>query len=161
METLQPVYNVHTFKSSSTTVEWSSLEAICQSIRNGWAIFWQHHSVFTGQISNGKIQWLDGQPEPEDNHLVRLRTFNEDLEYHFWRSGQEIRGRLRSDGLGDDTEYIDTSIVLRSVVAKPLKNLQEFTEAKISICTRSYIGYNSDTYQAGYVDSRFVYFIKK
>lgn len=161
METLQPVYNVHSFKSSSTPAEWSSLEVIFQSIRNGWAILWQHHSVFTGEVVDGKVQWLGGEPELDDIHLVRFRAFNEDREYHFWRSGQEIKGRLRSDGPGVNTEYMDTAMVLRSMVAKPLKSLQEFTEGEISICTRNYVGYNSDTCQAGYVDSRFVNFIKK
>lgn len=161
MATIQPVYDVRAFNSSTTPAVWSGLESIFKSIHNGWAVLWQHHNVFTGKVTNGMVHWLEGEPELEDTHLVRLRAFNEDVEYHFWRSGQEIRGRLRSDGSGDQTEYIDTAMIVRSVVAKPLKSQQKFALGDISICTRNYIGYNADTCQAGYVDSRFVNFIKK
>lgn len=158
---LEPVYKVEKIKTAVTPVPWQGIDAIADAIQNGWAVLWQHHAVFTVQIQDGKVRWLRNQPEKGDEHFVRLRAFNKEQEYHFWRTGSQIKGRLRSDNSGQEAEYIDTQMVLRGVVANPLIELasSEFDKADyLSVKTRNYIDYHPKTQQAGYVDSRFVDF---
>lgn len=157
-----PAYEIKDIKTKAEIVAWIDLYTISASIQEGWIVLWQHHAVFTGQIVLGKIKWLaDELPVSGEKYLVRLRAFNKSKEYHFWRSGAQIKGRLRSDDLEGLVESaIDTKMVLRSVVANPLKIAStELAEAeKITVTTRNYIGYHPETQQAGYVDSRFVSF---
>jgi hypothetical protein len=158
---LKPVYQIKTLSSNAEPVEWLGLEIVAQEINNGYAVLWQHHAVFTGQIDEGTIQWLNGEHLVSgDEHIVRLRAFNEKEEYHYWRTSDGIKGRLRRDsGTESKADVIDTQMVLRSVVANPLKKVSaEFGEATIGVLTRNYIGYDNETKQAGYVDSRFVDF---
>jgi hypothetical protein len=160
-QVLEPAYQIKTLSSKAESTEWLGLGAVIQEINNGYAVLWQHHAVFTGQINDGNIQWLNSeQPVDDDKHLVRLRAFNENQEYHFWRTSDGIKGRLRRDGGTESkADVIDTQMVLRSVVANPLKKVNvEFAEGTLAVLTRNYIGYDNDTKQAGYVDSRFVNF---
>ena len=161
-QVLEPAYQIKTLSSKAESAEWLGLEAVIQEINNGYAVLWQHHAVFLGQINDGNIEWLNmDQPIDDEEHLVRLRAFNENQEYHFWRTSEGIKGRLRKDNLTEgETEVIDTQMVLRGVVAEPLlKENGELKKGKLlAVSTRNYIGYNSQTKQAGYVDSRFVNF---
>lgn len=161
-ENIEPVYRIEEVETECMFSSWSGIDAICKDLQMGWIVFWQYHAVFTGQIKSGEIQWLsDAHPETDDKQLVRIRAFNESKEYHFWKSGQEIKGRLRTDGAGEPTEYIQTKMVLRSVVANPLKKASsELSEGTLAVMTRNYIGYHPETHQAEYVDSRFVNFDK-
>lgn len=161
LEHLQPAYQIIQYSSKAEESTWSSIEQACKEIANGWIVLWQYHTVFTGKIENGGVAWLEGEhPEPSDAHLVRLRAFNKVEELHFWRSGQEIKGRLRMDGKGDSVDCIDTSMVLRAVVGEKIEP-KLGDGKKYAILTRNYIGYHPVTHQAGYVDSRFVGFEPK
>jgi len=162
-QNLKPAYEVKEVATNSSSPPWSNIDNICQDIQNGWIVLWQYHAVFTGQVESGKVQWLTNtNPEADDKHLVRIRAFNASKEYHFWKSGQKIKGRLRTDGAGEPVEYIQTEMVLRSIVATPLKKASfELSEGTLAIVTRNYIGYHPETHQAGYVDSRFVDFEPK
>ena len=161
---LQPVYEIKTISSKTEPVKWQSLETIAELISDGFIVLWQHHAVFTGQLKGGVIHWQNVEnPVAKDEHLVRLRAFNQKQEYHFWRTSEGIKGRLRTDDdTGNGAEVVDTSMVLRGVVAKPLKIKKvntELKEAKIlGVLTRNYIEYSPKTQQAGYIDSRFVDF---
>ena len=163
---MNPAYQLQETKSAHRVIPWKGYEPIWKDIKEGYAVLWQHHMVFTGQITNGHIQWLNKLEEPEngEEHLVRLRAFNENQEYHFWRSEQEIKGRLRQDGgEGEEMEYIDTKMIIRSVVALPLRmGIPEWAEKNdIRLLARNYVGHHPETFQIGYIDSRFVNFIQK
>jgi len=168
INTIQPAYGIEKINSNAEQAAWENLAAVGNALGKGMILLWQHHQLFVGCVANGRIQWLHGkkksmEPEKEDKHLVRLRAFNDKLEYHFWRSGQHIQGRLRSDDGPGNTEYTDTTMQVRGVVAEPLRNsLDEYQKATaINIRTRNYIGYHPHTRQAHYVDSRFIAFTCK
>jgi hypothetical protein len=158
----EPVYQINKISSEAETTNWQGLKPISTLLSNGFVVLWQHHAVFTGEIKGGVIHWLNNEsPVPDDEHLVRLRAFNQKQEYHFWRSSEGIKGRLRTDDdTGNGAEVINTQMVIRGVIAKPLKKVStEFAEAKtLAVLTRNYIDYDPKTQQAGYVDSRFVNF---
>lgn len=160
MSQIHPVYQIKPISSVHELVEWQGLDFIARLLADGYVVLWQHHAVFTGQINGGAIHWLsDENPETGDEHIVRLRAFNQRQEYHFWRTSDGIMGRLRTDDeTGKGTEIIDTQMVLRGVVADPLRRVLEGT---LSVLTRNYIDYDPYTNQAGYVDSRFVSFTQK
>jgi len=157
-------YTVATVKTSSSVYQFSSLEGIADELEKGFIILWQHHGVFAGEIENKQITWLYENNEgpkvydkDQEEHVLRVRAFDENKEYHIWRSSQGLKARLRDDTAGEETrQYVETSMVLRGVIAKPLKTLEKYNNNKtLFIKTRNYIHYN-EIGQAGYVDSRFV-----
>jgi hypothetical protein len=156
---LESVYKEKRCTSDVSSCTWSDLDTMIAEISEGWVVYWQYHQVFVGQIEGKLINWLNGVPNPQDqDHLVRLRAFNEEKEFHFWRSGGQIKGRKRvDDGAEGDTSYVETDMVLRSEIALPLKDVFG-SDKKFWLVTRNYIGYD-DAQQAGYVDSRFVKFL--
>ncbi len=157
---LTPVYKILQIASTSTPVKWESMKAIAQQIGEGYIVLWQHHAIFTGVVEGGRVTWMnDTQPVTGDEHLIRVRAFNEAKEYHFWRSGGKIQGRLRTDTPGDGHEVVDTSMMLRGVLGKPLQEASnDLAVNDLMVVTRNYIGHDETTQQAGYVDSRFVKF---
>ncbi len=158
-QSLTAVYNIKTIDSTSSTAEWEGIEAITKHMNQGFIILWQHHAIFTGVIEAGKLHWLnESQPIEDDSHIIRLRAFNKTQEYHFWRSGVQIKGRLRTDAEGNAQDIVDTEMVLRGVVATKLfKEMRATERDTILIKTRNYIEVN-ELGQAGYVDSRFLDF---
>lgn len=158
-------YEIKSTTSIAKQIDWQDRQTVWKSVGEGWAVLWQYHQVFTGKIEGGKINWLnENKPEPEDIHLFRLRAFNEIEEYHFWRSGQIIKGRSRRDDTdGEIAEFIDTQMILRSIVALPLTEKKALKTQKdkkeIRLLSRNYIAYHPQTFQAGYVDSRFLGFV--
>lgn len=157
-QSLNPVYVVQTIVSTTAPAEWESIEAIALHLAQGYVILWQYHAIFTGVIESGGVRWLnDDQPVQSDDHLVRLRAFNERQEYHFWRNGKQIKGRLRTDAEGNSIDTIDTRMKLRSIVGKPLrKATPDLVSDELAVITRNYIGYDETTKQASYMDSRFL-----
>ncbi|MDX2245357.1 MAG: CRISPR-associated protein Csx19 [Bacteroidia bacterium] len=156
---LTPVYTIQKISSTSTPASWESIDAIARQLGEGYIVLWQHHAIFTGVVE-GKVTWLnDAQPVIGDEHMVRVRAFNETQEYHFWRSNGKIQGRLRTDAQAGDQEVVDTQMMLRSVVGKALRKAHpDLVSEDVALITRNYIAYDSATQQAGYVDSRFVKF---
>lgn len=150
--------------------DFNDLKILAKDIENGYIVLCQHHGIFTGEILGGNLLWLrEGLHEKEmHEHLVWMRVFNPVKEYYFWRIGNEIKGRLRVDGVEQQKEsngltaFVDAEMVLRGVVADALikKSSQKIDKKILHIETRNYIGYN-EYGQAGYVDSRFVDIIKK
>jgi CRISPR-associated protein (TIGR03984 family) len=183
-QTLTPVYSIKKIASTSIPVGWEGTDGIAQQLSEGYIVLWQHHAIFTGVIEGGNTTWLnDSQPVSGDEHFVRVRAFNEAKEFHFWKTGGNIQGRLRTDAPGEDQEIIDASMMLRGVVGKLIqkpdadqKPAQLFSGAghvvgkliqksdadlavsDLAVVTRNYIAYDSTTQQAGYLDSRFVKF---
>jgi hypothetical protein len=157
----KPVYKIQTVSSSVEPIEWKGLQEVANSLKNGYLILWQHHGIFTGKVEEKLITWLSGEPEVDDSHFVRLRAFNEWREYHYWKVGQVIKGRIRFEEFdkANPCEVIDSQMILKGIVGEPLKKVSaSMAEHTIVILTRNYIGYNPELHQAGYVDSRFVNF---
>lgn len=156
------MYQMININSISEDADWMDLKNVISQIANGYAVLWQHHAVFSGIVENGTVRWLrDEMFENADEHIVRLRLFNDEAEYHFWREGTRLKGRIRKDGEGrEKCDIIETAMLLRGVIGGQLRKLTEFNgKNKLRILTRNYIGYQPETGQAGYVDSRFVKFI--
>lgn len=158
---LKAVYQEEWYNTTSIPCAWATLQELATELENGWVVFWQHHQIALGKIENTQIEWLTEAPIEGEDHLMRVRAFNEAVEYHFWRSGKQIKGRKRVDSLTEpkDTSCVDTKMMLRSELAKPLKSILG-EKPNLAVLTRNYIGYeNPEVPQAGYVDSRFVEFL--
>lgn len=157
----EPAYEIQSVRSRVTTgLKWDGYEPVWKAIGEGSVVLWQHHLVFTGVIENGTVRWLNKEaPASDEDHLVRLRAFNEILEFHFWRDRETIQGRMREDGVehGEETAYIDTEMILRGAIAEPLQE-EEKDKTTFWLQSRNYIDYHTETFQAGYVDCRFVAF---
>lgn len=125
-------------------------------IENGYAVIWFFSGIKTIPVKNGA---LDENLELDDSlkNIVKTRIFNEDKEWHIWRTNAGIKARLRKDNNdnGDKIEVIDAESPLKSVIAKPL-TFMGFSGSKIKLIIRNYIGYSTN--QAGYTDMRFVNF---
>ncbi|MCZ2459993.1 MAG: hypothetical protein LC128_10255 [Chitinophagales bacterium] len=163
-------YVAKPIKSNSVEYNYTSIVVVAEEIKEGYIVLWQHHGVFVGEVKNKKVSWLYdskknkqvySEEEIKKDNIVRIRAFTETKEIHIWRSGNELKGRLRTDDAGKEMEYIETDMKLRSVIAHPLKNNEKFNSEDIFLRTRNYIGYTDDIRQAGYVDSRFVEFAIK
>lgn len=113
------------------------------------------------------------------NEIVRFRLFDEEKELHLWRSNGILKGRIRIDSTGDDTEFVTANPILNGSNFTQPKNenyliawedkgtrfqlpyLEEFQalienkENRLALVTRNYIDY-SPVGQSGYIDSRFV-----
>lgn len=156
---LTPVYRIQKIASTSAPASWESIADTARQLREGYIVLWQYHAIFTGVVEGGKVTWLNDEPVAGDEHLVRVRAFNEAREYYFWRSGSKMQGRLRTDAPGEGQEVVDTSMMLRGVVGQPLQKASADLAANdLAVVTRNYIDYDKTTQQAGYVDSRFVKF---
>jgi len=161
---ITPVYTVSRIASQSDSVEWHGILPLVNEIQNGWAILWQVNGVFSAQIKNGKIQWLNEDPKVEEKFLVRLRIFNDQREYHFWKSNQKIKGRVRIDEVENDAEnfeVVDSDMVIRGFLFQQIRNVEELDDKYIFIRTRNYVDHYPETQQATFNDSRFVKFFSR
>jgi len=166
MDELQPVYQLKYGQSKYVCKPFSSLEEIYKDIEKGYIILWQYHAVFVGNIQQEQCNWLSKEkPIIDEIHIVRLRAFNQSKEWHIWKSGSKLLCRKREETQVQDKEengaqcFIDTSMVLRTVIAAPLIEYELFKvneKEKLCIKTRNYIDFDKATNQAGYIDSRFV-----
>lgn len=153
---LKALYQINTTASKASKIKWGDMDQLFANFQAGWVVYWQFNKIYIGKISNQVIDWADDQPTINEQYLVRLRVFNEKGEMHFWRNGAIVEGRYRSDTEGASAAYIDTGMKLRGGFAQ--RQVLE-SEQLVGIVTRNYIEYNTETAQAGYVDSRFVNFI--
>jgi CRISPR-associated protein (TIGR03984 family) len=136
------------------------------------AVVWYYDEIVFYSIEKGK--WSKGLKGIDE--VVRLRIFNKDNELHIWRSNGVLKGRLREDTAGKDTEYVQTNQILNGTKFKDKETGILATEEKginydlpygelkgakdddrIALVTRNYIGYTGID-QAGYIDCRFVDF---
>ena len=158
---LKAVYQEKSYNTQATPCTWTALQDLAKELEDGWVVFWQHHQIALGKIEHTQIEWLTEAPIETEDHLVRVRAFNAGMEYHFWRSGKQIKGSKRVDRLTEpkDTSCVDTKMMLRAELAKPLKSILG-EKSSLAVLTRNYIGYdNPEVPQVGYVDSRFVEFL--
>ena len=135
------------------------------------AVVWYYDKIEFYQLSNGVFDY----GERTIDEVVRLRLFNERKEVHIWRSNGILKGRLRDDSAGDEIEYVRAEQIMNGTTFTTNGKILNVTEEKgtnyelpfadllnkdnlierLKLITRNYIGYNDQTWQAGYIDSRF------
>lgn len=138
----------------------------------GFVIFWQIDSIRWGRWESGQLHFPE--TAPQDRLMLEVRVFNENEELHLLKQGERFRGRYRNDSEGETAEYVDSASRFwgRRTQAQECaegymrlidsdRKLQMLlpaidTEAEYyALETRSYVGINEQTAQAGYVDYRF------
>ncbi|WP_298464935.1 CRISPR-associated protein Csx19 [uncultured Mitsuokella sp.] len=145
-------------------------------LTEGTVVIWQVNKIRWGTFRDGHITFADGKPE-QTALWLEGRFFNEKGEAHLTREKSFIKTQLFSirvllDGEGESCEHVDTLsrfwgeckaqdadwITLRDDDRK----LEQIVPAVADqarfygLVTRSYIGYDAVTAQAGYQDYRYV-----
>lgn len=142
-------------------------------LEDGYIIVWQIHCISWGLLKEGEFSFSTDTPKPE--LILELRLFNENEELHLKKQGDSLVGRYRNDETGNASEYVDS--VSRfwgqyekhknnetndfiNLVDKDRKLSMQIPNIGIpaeyyALETRSYIGINPQTAQAGYTDYRF------
>lgn len=142
-----------------------------------YVVAYLDYRVLIGIYENSNMKFPDNETI-DNEYIQRLRVFNENKELLIWRSSEGLKGRLRIDGDGQDTEVVEACQVLWGT--RVVKNTVDFTEItedrgttlilpikglevdnrkkRAFIKTRNYVGY-TPAYQATYVDCRFVRFL--
>lgn len=134
-------------------------------------VAWQINRIVWGRVENGKIIFAD-----VDSWNVaqcqEMRIFNDSKELYLMKSGDKLTGRLRIDGSGEDTAYVDS---VAPIWGKAAGSDGEFTElrdearklyitipadvAKDKRCglvTRSYVVSDEASGLSGYGDYRYL-----
>ena len=157
--TIVPVYKLEATTSQvsfKTFTTQSEIIDCAGSIDNGFAIIWLFSEIKTLSIKNGQ---LSGDLSSFDliKYLVKARFFNEEKEWHIWRSGDVLKGRFRddTDNSGEVYRFVKAELPLKAVITDPLSKMS-FKGNMIKLITRNYVDYQN--YQAGYYDMRFVNF---
>ncbi len=141
-------------------------------VQDGFVILWQVNSINWGRWTDGRF-YYEG-PAPKDSLVLELRVFNEQEELHLLKKGGSFKGRYRKDGEGEEAEYIDSASRFWGKRTEGQESAEGFIclidkDRKLSMSipkieadaetyaleTRSYVGINEQTAQAGYVDYRF------
>ncbi len=141
------------------------------------------YGVRIGRYEDKKFILYDRE-ELIPTYLQRLRVFNPQEELLLWRSGKEMKGRLRRDENVDDAKTVEVVEVHQALFGTRAKSQDNgnFTEIRenrgtriilpyhiskikvddqqqrIWIKTHNYIDYIEKTGQATYTDCRFVSF---
>lgn len=131
---------------------------------SGWIVLWLHHGVFLLETRDGNIlphpELIDIQALDMQSHLVRMRAFNAQREWHIWRSNGRHRSRQRwenhdapASANQPHTDAVDARLKLRGVIVRQLGD--RMASETWLLHTRNYIGHDAFD-MAGFVDSRFV-----
>lgn len=155
--------------------EVSSLLAIVEkyNFNQGTAVVWLEYKIAIVEAGRELMELL----QENTAYWLELRVFDENRELYLTHEGNEIIGRYVEDSpeaieSAVEQEYVDSAARLwgrRTALAQG-RLLLEDKERKLSLelpeqeqvaeyyglVTRSYVGKNPITYQAGYVDYRYV-----
>ncbi len=142
------------------------------------------YAVVIGKKENGNPLLPPSIEKIETKFIQKIRIFNKEEEVYFWRTtidGKRVlKGRHRKDNNGELQPVVEANQILFGTTSTDLKNgftkltedrgtevILPFTnididnkDKRMAIRTRNYIGYN-EIGQAGYVDCRFVEFVKR
>lgn len=144
-----------------------------------YAVAWFDHEVLIGLWENQDFRFHESRIF-ELKYLQRLRVFDANRELHVWRTNGAWKGRLRSDGRGDDTVVVVAHQLLFGTRGKrlspgfakieedrgtklilPLQHLHFDKDGnpstRVCIKTHNYVKTNA-VHQATYFDCRFVAF---
>lgn len=132
-------------------------------------IFWQLHRIVWGRWQAGEIRLAD-ESELDASLIEEVRAFNEKEELHLVKKRGKLVGRHRLDADGSDAEAVDSAAPLWGECASYADGYATLSDAgrglsltvptqdaaaRYALCTRSYIGYDPETQQAGYEDMRY------
>ena len=151
-----------------------SLEDIRTTLRSymkkdACLVAWQLHRIVWGRWQEGGIRLADGS-DLDALLLEEMRVFNEDEELRLVKKRGKLVGRYVCDAPGSGQEAVDSAAKLwgeRTAAADGWATLTDSgrgfrmvvpaeEEAKAyALVTRSYIGYDPQTHQAGYDDIRY------
>ncbi len=153
----------------------SSLLAMVEKYKfnHGTAVVWLEYKIAIVEVGKELIELL----QKNAAYWLELRVFDENRELYLTHEGNEILGRYAEDFPeamegATEQEYVDSAARLwgrRTASAHGRMHLED-KERKLSLelpeqeqmaeyyglVTRSYVGKNPVTYQAGYVDYRYV-----
>lgn len=145
---------------------------------------WENDIFHYGQWENNSFNLLNEESIPQQ-YIQKLRIFNKDQEFFVWRTREKLKGRLRMDFETQDSESIEVVVAQQALFGTkkgrksnngyteitedrgttlnlPFENLDvNQKENRVFIKTYNYIKYHPITYQASYVDCRFVNFCDK
>ncbi len=145
-----------------------------------FVVAYMDYVVLAGRYENGKFIFYNGEAF-EQKYLQRIRVFNKTEELLIWRGSDGLKGRLRIDSDGENTEAVEAHQVLfgtrtdnktldgftkiseerGTILVLPFNDLnidiKRDKRKRIFIKTRNYIDYNK-VHQATYIDTRFVSF---
>lgn len=144
-------------------------------INSAIVVVWMMHGIYWGRIINKKILLLSGE-EFDINLLLEIRIFNDAAELHLVKQGEVFIGRMIVDDVANPNskqcEYVDaisrfwgkkTSICDDSVILDDIERklsmkipVSDFDSEYYGLVTRNYVDVNPITYQAGYIDYRYV-----
>ena len=152
----------------------ADLQAKLQELdfQTGVFVLWHVDAISWGKWESGQLHFPD--KAPRDGLLLEVRVFNENEELHLLKRGGGFQGRYRKDGEGEKAEYIDSASRFWGRKTQPQECAEGYmrlvdgdrklqmllpaidAEAEYyALETRSYVGINEQTAQAGYVDYRF------
>lgn len=131
-------------------------------------LFRQLHRIVWGRLRAGALELADGSAL--DAALVEeVRAFNEGEELLLAKKRGKLCGRYISDNDGEGAEAVDSAAPLWGERTKSENGWTHLEDAgrglsltvpaegetkRFALVTRSYIGYDSETQQAGYEDMR-------
>ena len=161
-------------KNIDIPVTMAALQAKLQELdfQAGFVVLWHIDAISWGKWESGQLHFPEA--DPKDCLLLEVRIFNENEELHLLKQGGGFRGRYRKDDEGEEAEYVDSASrfwgrrtqaqecaegYMRLIDSdRKLQMLLPATDAEAeyyALETRSYVGINEHTAQAGYVDYRF------
>ena len=135
------------------------------------AVIWQRHRISWGRWQEGKLSLADGSVL-EPAYIEELRVFSAQAELHLCRQGESLRGRFVRDSEGNSGKCVDSLARLwgeKTAAANGYVTLRD-KDRKLTLTvpsddtaarwygliTRSYVGVNEHTHQAGYADYRYM-----
>ena len=152
----------------------AALQAKLQELdfQTGFFVLWQIDAISWGKWESGQLHF--SKAVPRDGLLLEVRVFNDNEELHLLKQGGSFQGRYRKDGEGAESEYIDSASRFWGRKTESQECAEGFmrlvdSDRKLQMLlpvvdedaeyyaleTRSYVGINEKTAQAGYVDYRF------
>lgn len=137
--------------------EMSDISDLYVDIDEGYVVTWLYSDLLVQKIENGELLKSENF---ELADLVRMRIFNENKEFHIWRSGNELKYREKNASASNNEMIENTEMIVVGKVAKELAKIDDkfVNKETISIKAQHYIAYNKETGQVGYVDCRFIGF---
>lgn len=140
---------------SDIVIDKNHINESIKTHQNGYMVLWTYQNLEIIHLATGLGNSTWKSIEEED--IVRVRIFNESSEHHFWRSGHQLKRRTR-------IEYpemkIERKMILKGSIVQQLEHIIKVNQnERMAIKTYHYYQPN-ELGQVGYVDMRFVNFIK-
>lgn len=148
------------------------LEAFIASYLQGPALVaaWEVHRFIWGRFDGNQLSLSDGS-QLNLSQLTEIRVFNDAEELYLRNDFHQLQGRYIIDEGDTSSEYVDSIgrlwgekvdrngfyITLQDKERKMAMTIPCQEDATYyGLCTRNYVGYTDSSYQATYVDYRYV-----